>query len=246
MKRTIFLADVHLKRGGGRSAHLLCSFLHSLTDAEAVYVLGDFFDFWIGPAQLPLMECDEVFEKIRSLSNSGVKVYLLRGNRDFLLGKAEEKLLNVKVLGDSLSLGLGGKRVYLTHGDLFFTNDTDYLLIRHFFRLKLIQFLFNILIPRRLKLFLARALRRSSSEFVKRKATRTTGISPAAVSRMFGRGYDVIICGHIHEAAEISYKVRGRECNLFVLGDWGEKGSFVEYSNSVFSLRKFVDKSPDS
>lgn len=246
MKRVAFFSDVHLKRERGKRSHLLYQFLNSLSDAEAVYRLGDLFDFWIGPVQVPLMECREVIEKIRSLSDSGVSVHLLRGNRDFLLGKAEEKLLNVKVVGDSASLRLGDKKVYLTHGDLFCTNDTDYLLLRCAIRFKLLHSIFNIFIPRSLKLLFARALRQSSTEIVKRKAARTIGISPTAVARMFRRGYDVIVCGHIHEARELSRKVRGRDCKLFVLGDWATEGSYVEYNDGVFSLKKFENRLPGS
>jgi UDP-2,3-diacylglucosamine hydrolase len=246
MKRIVFFSDVHLRSERGKRSHLLYRFLHSLSDAEAVYILGDLFDFWIGPAQVPLMECREVLEKIRSLSASGVEIYLLHGNRDFLLGKAEEKLLNVKVVGDSASLKLGDKKVYLTHGDLFCTNDTDYLLLRHIFRFKLFQSIFNILIPSRVKLLFARALRQSSSEIVKRKAARTKDISLATVARMFRRGYDVVVCGHMHKARELSRKLRTRDCKLFVLGDWTIEGSYVEYRDGVFSLKKFANKLPSS
>lgn len=246
MKRIVFFSDVHLRSEREKRSHLLYRFLHSLSDAEAVYILGDLFDFWIGPAQVPLMECREVLEKIRSLSASGVEIYLLHGNRDFLLGKAEEKLLNVKVVGDSASLRLGDKKVYLTHGDLFCTNDTDYLLLRRIFRFKLLQSIFNILIPRPLKLLFARALRQSSSEIVKRKAARTKDISLATVARMFRRGYDVVVCGHVHKARELSRKLRTRDCKLFVLGDWTIEGSYVEYRDGVFSLKKFANKLPSS
>jgi UDP-2,3-diacylglucosamine hydrolase len=246
MKTTVFFSDTHLEREGGKRTRLLCRFLDSLTDAQAVYILGDLFDYWVGPAQLQMMKCEEVLEKLRALSNRGVKVYLLQGNRDFLLGKAEEKLLNVSVLGDAVSISLGQKSVYLAHGDLFCTNDKDYLLLRHILRFKPFQILFKLLIPSALKLLLARAARRSSSEIVRRKAAKTKGVNPAAVLRIFSRGYDVVVCGHIHEPRQVSYTVGTRKCTLFVLGDWSSEGSYVQYCDGVFSLKRFANELPAS
>ncbi|MFH1422222.1 MAG: UDP-2,3-diacylglucosamine diphosphatase [Planctomycetota bacterium] len=242
MKRIVFFSDVHLKTKRGKISRLLCQLLDTLHDAEAVYILGDLFDFWIGPEQIPIMECSEIFEKIKSLADSGIKIYFLHGNRDFLLGKMEERLLNVKIIGDAASIQIDGQKVYLTHGDLFCENDTDYIILRHLLRFKPLQFVFKYMVPKTIKLLLARLTRWSSTELVRRKADNTMNISSRAVKRKFEHGYDVIICGHVHKPREVLHKIQGRNCKILVLGDWKDNGSYAEYRDGLFSLKKFEEQ----
>src|SRR5690606_25259023 len=97
--------------------------------AEALYILGDFFDAWVGDdddAPIGL----EVAQHLRSLSEAGTKIYLMHGNRDFLLGDAFARSAGAEMIKDPIVINLYGRPTLLMHGDSLCTGDTAYLAFR--------------------------------------------------------------------------------------------------------------------
>ncbi len=118
-----FISDLHLSESHPKITTLFLQFMQQKAPlAEAVYILGDLFDFWIGDdEQSPLI--DEVKQAIRTLTASGVKCYFICGNRDFLIGKRFARETGMEILPDYQLLDLYGKKTLLCHGDTLCIDD---------------------------------------------------------------------------------------------------------------------------
>ena len=123
---TLFISDLHLDESRPEIVDLFERFLQTeARGAAALYILGDLFESWIGDDDdSPLAE--RVARALRALSDSGVPVYFMRGNRDFVLGKDFARKAGMTILGDPIIIDLDGQRVLLMHGDTLCTDDVDY------------------------------------------------------------------------------------------------------------------------
>lgn len=236
MGKTYFVSDVHMRPHFARRASYFTALLHSIHDAEALYMLGDIFDYWVGVAQLRKALADPVFTALRALRRSGVKLYFLGGNRDFLVGKELTRVCGVEVLPGNASIRLGDLKVHLSHGDQFLTKDTDYLLFRTVVRNPLLIAFFKYLVPLFFRLWVAKGLRHSSKAVVRRKAWERRDINLHAVERVLARGFDAAICGHIHEPRHVELLVRGTKRDFYTLGHWDEGPSYLTYEDGVFEF----------
>lgn len=236
MGKTYFVSDVHMRPHFARRASYFTALLHSIHEAEALYMLGDIFDYWVGVGQLRKALADPVFTALRNLKQSGVKLYFLGGNRDFLVGRELTRACGVEVLPGNAPIKLGELKVHLSHGDQFLTKDTDYLLFRTFIRNPLLTTFFKYLTPLFFRLWVAKGLRRSSKAVVKRKAWEIRDINLRAVAQILAKRFDVAICGHIHEPRHIELLVRGTKRHLYTLGHWDEGPSYLTYENGKFTF----------
>ncbi|MBU2884139.1 UDP-2,3-diacylglucosamine diphosphatase, partial [Gilvimarinus agarilyticus] len=125
-----FISDLHLHASRPEATQAFYKFLtEQAASAEALYILGDFFDAWIGDDDdAPLAA--EVAAKLKALSESGTKVFLMHGNRDFLLGQKFVRSAGAALLEDPTVIDLYGTRTLLMHGDSLCTQDTEYMAMR--------------------------------------------------------------------------------------------------------------------
>ena len=242
IESAVFISDVHLKPVDRRKVELLSEFIGGI-DTEALFVLGDFFDFWVGKEQLRMMDCRELFDRIKGLSESGVRVRFLWGNRDFLLNQRSVRPFGGVVCGSYMGVLLGEKRVHLSHGDNFLKNDEAYLLFRAVTRQRPLKALFKHLVPLKVRMLVAGRIRSESEQSVKRKvrhSERIVQLSRRSITATFRRGYDVIVCGHIHKPTITEFNIRGRVCTFYTLSDWTEEGGwYVVFRDGAFALRHF-------
>lgn len=255
-KKILFLSDVHLSISEPtRTAHFL-RFLASdeFKDYPVVYILGDLFDLWIGPQHTRLMDYQDVLAALRVSTKRGQAIYFIYGNRDFLVGREFMRATGIKVLGDSAKLTLNSfqgiqgkdKRVWLTHGDLLCTDDRGYRSYRRLARSRLIKAAYQSL-PGKAKYKIGQGLRGLSTQLVARKSEPERSLVMKTVKATFKRGYDVIICGHIHKAQQHSIIPGGvtprgqiaeqRGKTLFTLGGWTSRGYYLTYDNGAFELK---------
>ena len=123
---TLFIADLHLDPERPAITGLFGRFIdEEARGADALYILGDLFEAWVGDDD-PSATGTFVADKLRGLADSGVPVYFMRGNRDFLLGDAFARRAGMTVLPDPALVTLYGKPTLLMHGDLLCTDDTAY------------------------------------------------------------------------------------------------------------------------
>ena len=236
MGKVYFVSDVHMRPHFARRASFFTAFLHSVRDADAIYMLGDIFDFWVGVGQLRKALADPVFRALRSLHRDGTKLYFTGGNRDFLVGRELTKACGVQVLGETASAGLDGLKIHLSHGDQFCTKDSDYMIFRTLVRNPVLTAVFKHLTPLFFRMWIAKLLRRSSKAVVKKKAKKVRDINMNSVARCFAKGFDAVICGHIHRARHTQVEISGEKKHLYVLGHWDEGPSYLVYENGEFTF----------
>ncbi len=213
---TLLLSDVHLPN---QPSPLRAAFVRFLAGparaAETVYILGDLFEYWIGD-DVGQREYGPEFTALRALSDSGVRIRFMHGNRDFLVGKRFAAATGVELLPDPLRLELAGVPTLLSHGDIFCTDDLAYQRWRRFSRNPLAQAIYHRL-PESLRLRVAGTARAGSEN----KPSMIMDVNEAAVRNAFVQ-YKVprIIHGHTHRPAEHAYDIDGQACERIVLADW--------------------------
>jgi UDP-2,3-diacylglucosamine hydrolase len=234
-----FISDVHFPSGGARA---FLDFLAETAErasrgaCRTLYVLGDLFGFWYEAGGRPPPGFDEVLAGMRDAVSRGLRIVVLRGNRDFLMGPAFTRATGAEFAPDEFEIALGGKRIHLTHGDVLATGDHRYQLWRRLSRGLTFKRIANGL-PRRLADRVARAFR-LGSEFEKGVKKRTSMYySAAALGARVAAGADVIVAGHVHEAEEREIEAGGRTARLVVLGPWDEgRGAYAEWSDGELRL----------
>lgn len=222
----IFVSDLHL---GGDPAALAC--LRALCtgparEAEALYVLGDLFDVWIGdddpdPAYTP------IFEALADLTGAGTDVRFIAGNRDFLIGEAFCRRTGVERLDDHALVDLFGTRTLLCHGDTLCTDDVEYQHFRAQVRTAQWQreFLAKPLTERR---SIAEGMRGGSRDAMAHKQNATMDVNPQAMGDALRRcGAQQLIHGHTHRPAHHQHAIDGATVNRYVLSDWPQSPSML-------------------
>ncbi len=237
----VFLADLHLgstEEARHRTFRDYLLSLRELTPPPWVVILGDLFDYWAGPSSESDPGHAMALRTLRELTDSGVTVTLLTGNRDFLLDGRVGALCGTSVEQRGFGVQLGGQRVFVCHGDLLLTDDRAHLRFRWIIRSFWVRFLADVM-PRALVRFIASRIRRASASRTERKAARVFEIPPPAAARIFRGGYDVIICGHVHAQARREMIVDGKPRTLFTLGAWEDEASILVFDDAGFRFVGF-------
>lgn len=227
MSPTLFISDLHLDPSRPTVTELFVGFMATRArQAAALYILGDLFEAWIGdddpePAHGP------VIEAIHALVASGVPVYFMHGNRDFLIGTEFAARSGCTLLTDPTRIDLCGTPTLLLHGDSLCTDDQDYQAFRAMVREPQWQQQF-VSKPVAERLAIAQQLRAISKESTQAKAEYIMDANPDTVLNVLREtGVERIIHGHTHRPAVHQVRVDGREAQRFVLGDWYEQGSLL-------------------
>ncbi|QFU01549.1 UDP-2,3-diacylglucosamine hydrolase [Halomonas sp. THAF5a] len=232
---TLLISDLHLQPA---TPELTEGFLRWLdaraAGAEALYILGDFFEAWIGDDLLDLGAGDptgtatlaaRVAAALKLLAEGGTAIYLMHGNRDFLLGERFAAAAGARLLPDPSVVTLGGRPTLLMHGDSLCTRDEAYMAFRRQARDP--QWQAQILaMPIAERLQLAKQLRDQSGEANSNKAEDIMDVTPdEVVAALREHGVDTLIHGHTHRPAVHDLEVDGAPARRLVLGDWQpEKG----------------------
>ncbi|OLU29943.1 UDP-2,3-diacylglucosamine diphosphatase [Pseudomonas sp. PA15(2017)] len=236
----LLISDLHLEE---ERPDISRAFLHFLDtrarQAEALYILGDFFEVWIGDdAMTPFQQ--GIAEALRRLSDSGTRLYLMHGNRDFLLGKAFCREAGCTLLGDPHVLNLNGEKALLMHGDSLCTLDVGYQKMRRLLRNPLSLFILRNL-PLNTRHKLARKLRSESRSQTRMKASDIVDVTPEQVQRVMAQyGVKTLIHGHTHRPAVHELQVDGQPARRIVLGDWDKQGWALQIDENGFNQSPFA------
>ena len=236
---TLFISDLHLD---GARPDITAQFLDFLArearSAQALYILGDLFEAWIGDDD-PDPDKRRVIEGLRAVSEAGVKSYLIHGNRDFLIGTRFCRETGMELLNDGTVIDLYGRRVLLMHGDLLCIDDHAYQRLRRIVRNPIVQFALRRLSLRQ-RQRLAERMREGSKEHIASMdvaAPDIMDVNQDEVRRTFARyGVDCIIHGHTHRPAVHEMQIDGKPAVRIVLGDWYEQGSVLRWNERGFEL----------
>jgi UDP-2,3-diacylglucosamine hydrolase len=247
---TLFASDLHLDAS---RPHITARFLQFLGEecqgADALYLLGDLFEYWVGDDD-PQPLAGEVADALHALASSGVPIHFLRGNRDFLLGDGYAARAGLRILPDPCVILLYGHPTLLMHGDLLCTGDLQYQAFRRQTRDPDWQ---REMLAQPLPIRMALALRARAASAEHQQLLRDahgnaaatgdtsrediTDVSTDAVESLFARyGIDRLIHGHTHRPAIHSLPVSGIPRTRIVLGDWYEQGSVLRVDADGMAL----------
>jgi len=224
---TLFISDTHLCESNPKIAELFLKFLREkATEANALYILGDLFNIWIGDDNQTLFN-KTIIAALRKLVDSGTPVFIMHGNRDFLIGKRFLKESGCKLLKDPALIHLYGVSVLLMHGDLLCTHDKKYKEFRKRSHNWLIQKLFLLQsLQKRQKI--AERYRAESQAYLSQQDSTITDVAPKAVEHVM-KQYEVqyLIHGHTHRPAIHQFKIKDKLMTRAVLGQWTNSGNMI-------------------
>jgi UDP-2,3-diacylglucosamine hydrolase len=229
---TLFVSDLHLDAARPDITALFLRFLREeAVHAEALYILGDLFEAWVGD-DVGGEPAEPVRAALRELVAAGVPVYFIRGNRDFLAGARFAAETGARLLPDPAVVTLYGEPTLLMHGDLLCTGDTAYQAFRAQVRDPRwqAQFLAQPLPAREAFAAKARAASQEHQKEVGRGGAMDaiTDVDGDAVASTLARyGVRRLIHGHTHRPAIHALDAGGRAARRIVLGDWYEQGSVL-------------------
>ncbi len=211
-----FIADLHLSDSHPQLTALFQKFIQEkAVHAQAVYILGDLFDFWIGDDEnSPLVQT--IKQTIRSLTERGIACYFIHGNRDFLIGKTFARDTGMTLLPEYAVIDLFGTPTLLCHGDTLCTDDHSYQKFRRTVHQKWLQHLF-LLLPLTLRLNIATKIRKQSKQDKQHKTADIMDVNPVFTHETVQRFHTpLLIHGHTHR--ENIHRNAGY--TRIVLGDW--------------------------
>jgi UDP-2,3-diacylglucosamine hydrolase len=227
---TLFASDLHLDSEAPWAIDAFLAFLDGpARSADSLYLLGDLFEVWVGDDD-DNVDNARACDGLAGLTASGVKVYALHGNRDFLLGEAFSRRTGVKLLPDPVLVDLYGTPTLLSHGDVFCTEDFSYQELRSIVRKPRWQSRF-LALPLAARRDLASAARAGSKAHTQRTVPTIMDVNPEAVSRaMRATGARRLIHGHTHRPAVHPFVIDGVNAERVVLAPWYEAASCVGVS----------------
>lgn len=235
-----FISDLHLQESEPAMTQGFLNYLDSLTDAQALYILGDFFEVWIGDDYESQL-INEVKSALKSLSLRGVKLYLMHGNRDFLIGDDFCKQVGATLLEDPSIIDFNGEKVLLMHGDSMCTKDLAYMKMRPMLRNPMMQErLLNQTIEERL--MMAANMRGESQKGNQMKAADIMDVTPEEVDKvMTENSVKTLIHGHTHRPFDHYWQHDNEQRRRIVLGDWSNtQGWQIRYNQTTgFELSEF-------
>jgi UDP-2,3-diacylglucosamine hydrolase len=232
MPGTLFISDLHLDPERPAITELFLELLNSRArSADAIYILGDLFEAWIGDDDHSPMN-QAVCKGLNNCASAGTPVHVMHGNRDFLLGEEFAEACSCTLLDDPALIDLYGTPTLLMHGDLLCTDDTEYMSFRRMVRDPQWQaeLLSKSLHERQM---IASGMRNQSREQTGGKPESIMDVNDDAVREMMST-YNVqrLIHGHTHRPAVHDLLLADKPAQRIVLGDWYEQGSLLECSST--------------
>jgi UDP-2,3-diacylglucosamine hydrolase len=231
--RRLFLSDIHLSpREPGRTERFIAFLGREATRADEVYILGDLFDYWIGPKHLARPDYQAALAALRRAADAGAHLFFLCGNRDFYMDATFTEVTGVRLAPDrtEIRLTVGPKQVCLCHGDYLEGRGGLGFRIQEAIRSRPMERFYTRL-PACVANLGAKFYRWVSGRKGRRPRRAPHlgphGLSEASLMAEFRRGTDIIVCGHVHRPQEVPFTVDERPAVLFTLGDWSDGESYL-------------------
>ena len=237
----LFISDLHLSERAPSLTKLFQAFIDGpASQADALYILGDLFDVWVGDDLNPLFH-EEINQILMPLKEKRIPVYFMPGNRDFLISSPSLKKFNMIGLADRVVIDLHGIPTLLMHGDLLCTSDIAYQRYRKIAQHPLTKAFF-LKLPKRLRQSIANSLRQNSQRYQKNQSLEILDVTQdAVIDEMHKARVLNLIHGHVHRAAFHDLKIHHEPAQRAVLGDWHEdSGSVIISSPGKMTLASFT------
>lgn len=236
---TLFISDLHLDPSRVEITQLFLHFLaHTAPGADSLYILGDLFEVWLGDDDLSEYNL-QVIQGLRQLTQQGTRVFLMHGNRDFLMGESFTSMSGSLLLHDPTTIDLYGVPTLLMHGDLLCTDDHKYMEFRSRVRTREWQHEF-LARPLQERDHIVRGLRQESKDETAQKDLHIMDVNQDTVMS-FMRKYDVtqLIHGHTHRPGIHRFTMQDKTVTRTVLGDWHTHGSILRCNAQSCQLQDY-------
>jgi len=235
----IFISDLHISLEKTEITRHFISFLNKQArEASAVYILGDLFDAWIGDDDNTPPN-KKIKQQLKQLSDSGTKVFLQQGNRDFLLGKKFCEETGITLLQDYEVIDLFGVKTLLTHGDLLCSDDLPYQAFRK--KSHTDEWKQNVLSkPLFIRLLAARWYRLRSHWHKRKKSQDIMDVNQQTIIDVLSKQNCLrLIHGHTHRPAVHNFEFNDQAAQRFVLADWKkDSAEYLRWSPTGYQIEK--------
>ncbi len=242
----LFISDLHLQPSHPHTAAAFFAFLEERAmAAQSLYLLGDLFEYWAGDDDLPDPFHARIAQALRAVSDAGVAVYWIAGNRDFLIGPAFADAAGLTLLAEPHVTDIGGQRVTLVHGDAECTGDDKYMAFRAQVRDPAWQAQF-LALPLAQRKGIIAGMREGSRQAHTTKSIEIMDVTPHAVEALFERtSSTILIHGHTHRPALHQHDGKRR----YVLPDWEPdalppRGGWIAIDSTGHIARYDLDGKP--
>ena len=237
--KALLISDLHLTPDCPAVARAFHGYLENRAmDADALYILGDFFEYWVGDDAMDDFQHD-IARRLKIYTDSGRSVYLMGGNRDFSIGKTFLKATGAQWLKDPCLVEINHRRLLLMHGDLLCTDDHQYQRYRRIIQNPLVMAILRMTSLNWRK-NLGRKIRENSKVSKKGKGLSIMDVSQDAVKKTMEKyQVDTLIHGHTHRPAIHEHTLNRGKGTRYVLGDWTDTGWEIELNEDTLSLNHF-------
>jgi UDP-2,3-diacylglucosamine hydrolase len=232
MPRTLFISDLHLAEDRPATTGRFARFLaDTVPGADALYILGDLFEYWVGDDGIALEFPARIVALLRPAARAA-PVFFMHGNRDFMVASRFCSETGMRLIADPTVIDLYGERTLLMHGDTLCTGDRAYLAFRAQVRDPAWQAA-ALARPIEERIAIARGMREKSEGAKGGKGEDIMDVADdAVVAALEAADCRVLIHGHTHRPARHVHPAGGRECTRWVLHDWYAAGGYLEASPS--------------
>ena len=241
MEDIVFISDLHLMPERPDTMNLFIRFIDEVaSQADTLYILGDFLEIWWGDDE-PALDYAAVFNRLTDLSTKqGTNVYLMHGNRDFMIGEVLAERCHFKIIQDPYKITIQDRDVLLMHGDTLCIDDVEYQKFRQMVRNPLWQ---QQVLTRSLeeRYQLAKSIRDNSKKTTTEKDEFIMDVNAQEIERVFVENdIDLIIHGHTHRPAIHHKTINDQETTRIVLSDWHDSAQYLRINDSSdFILQTF-------
>ena len=241
MPHTLFISDLHLSEDQPHITQLFLDFArNTASKADALYILGDLFEYWAGDDDRNTPFHRQIIAAMRDVSQQGTALFIMHGNRDFLMGEQLAQECLATILPDPTLIDLYGTPTLLTHGDALCSDDQEYQAFRKQVREPAWRnhFLAQPLAQRKTQI---EQLRQMSEKQKQNKAMDIMDVNLASVAWLFrSHRYPRIIHGHTHRQKHHRHEVDGNNCERWVLGDWHQTGNALRCDAAGCSFQEII------
>lgn len=236
------IADIHLQPNHPThpiNQHFLKFLTGVAPKAEALYILGDLFEVWLGD-DIGLIQYQTELTALKRLVDSGTQVYVQYGNRDFLMRKNFSKQTGIQLLPDEYPAEIGQHKLLMVHGDQLCTLDAQYQKMRKLFRNPIIQWLF-LHLPKAKRMAIGQKMRQGSQQSTQAKNHAIMDVEQASIEQLFTHypDYNTLIHGHTHRPNLHDFAMQERDYKRYVLSDWRPQATYLQITDSTLEIIAF-------
>lgn len=238
-KPIFFISDIHLHHQKPELTQLFLSFLQEKAiAAQALFILGDLFDVWLGDDLASDFE-NKIAQAISALSHANIPTYFMPGNRDFLLRNKYCRKANMILLADPCLLHYHNQKLLLTHGDRLCTDDVNYQKYRKFAQNPITRSLF-LLLPKKVRNNIAQKLRQKSRDYQQQQPSAKLDVTELGVqSFIHNHPASGLIHGHVHREKTVQHQLKSGPITRYVLGTWHHCGSYIKLDGNHVGIFRF-------